>query len=54
MYIATACSFTAWTYERKGKKRAIKEVGDLRRKVEESDAYSGRSGLTDVGDTPKR
>lgn len=41
-------------YERKGKKRAIAKVADLRQQVEADDPYNKSSGLTVTGDTPRR
>lgn len=53
LYIATGGSFAAWRAERSGKKRAIAQLGELRRKQEAHDAYAGSSGLDQFGNTPK-
>lgn len=52
-YAAGAGGFVAWGYERRGKKRAIAKLGEMRHRLEARDAYKGRSGLTTRGDTPR-
>ena len=39
--------------ERRGKKRAIKTLGDCRRDLEKNDPVRTSSGLTDTGETPE-
>lgn len=41
-----------WYKERKGKKRAIRTVGILRRELEGNDPQRSSSGLTPTGDNP--
>lgn len=44
---------TTWAIgERRGRKRAIEKAGRIQQKLEQSDAYNARSGLTPTGDTP--
>jgi hypothetical protein len=43
----------AWSFERKGKKRAIKEKGKYQKMIESKDIYRSSSGLTNTGETPK-
>lgn len=52
-YIATGGSLVAWKAERTGKKRAIRELGELRRKQEVNDPNASRSGLDAFGNTPR-
>lgn len=44
--------FVAYSYERAGKKRAIRKLGELRKQLESTDEYRGGSGLTNTGGTP--
>lgn len=39
-------------FERRGKKRAIKKLGECRRNLEQYDPARTSSGLTDTGETP--
>jgi hypothetical protein len=52
-YIVGTAGLTAWYAERQGKKRAIRENGNLRHRLEKDDAYNSRSGLDPSGDTPR-
>lgn len=52
--ILTASLATAWWIERKGKKRAIHKVSDLRKQVEHGDAYHASSDLDKDGHTPSK
>jgi hypothetical protein len=42
----------AWALERRGRKRAVKQLGEARRKLEAGDAYRSSSRLTRDGSTP--
>lgn len=52
-YIVSCVFGAGWFYERKGKKRAISQNGELRREIESNDAYHASSGLDTNGNTPK-
>jgi hypothetical protein len=50
--IAGACG-VGWTLERRGKKRAVAQLGAARRRLEKGDSYRGTSGLHQDGSTPQ-
>lgn len=52
--ILTASLATAWWVERKGKKRAIHKVSDMRKQLEKGDAYHASSDLDKDGNTPSK
>lgn len=52
-YIAAGGGLVAWKAERTGKKRAIKELGEMRRQREANEPNATRSGLDPFGNTPK-
>jgi hypothetical protein len=52
-YIAGGGGLVAWQYERAGKKRAIRALGELRQEKEASDPDRAGSGLDVFGNTPK-
>lgn len=54
MSIVATIGGIGWYYERKGKKRAIKNLRNLREKLEENDPHNEGSGLDENGHTPKR
>ncbi len=49
--IAAVCG-AGWYFERKGKKRAIREKSRYQAMVEQDDPYRTSSGLTETGETP--
>lgn len=51
-YVVAAVTTGGWYYERIGKKRAIKKLGESRRALEQDDPNNASSGLTDTGETP--
>lgn len=53
LYIMTAGAVGYGYLERRGKKRAISQVSELRAELEQRDPYRGSSKLTKTGDTPK-
>ncbi|MFG0589035.1 hypothetical protein ACF8D3_13505 [Acinetobacter sp. YQ_14] len=53
LYITTAGAVSYGYLERRGKKRAISQVSELRAELEQRDPYRGSSKLTKTGDTPK-
>lgn len=52
-YIVGGLCGAGWVYERRGKKRAISQYGELRRKIESNDPYHASSGLDANGHTPR-
>lgn len=51
-YLVAVGTSAGWIYERRGKKRLLREHAGKRRSLESDDAYRGSSGLTESGDTP--
>jgi len=51
-YIVALGTTGGWIYERKGKKRALKDLDGNRKSLEGNDPYRAGSGLTETGDTP--
>ena len=51
-YLSAVLTGLGWQYERLGKKRAIKKLGELRKSLEQNDSYRSSSGLRENGDTP--
>jgi hypothetical protein len=51
-YLIAAMTGFGWFFERTGKKRAIRKLGESRRQLECGDPCNSRSGLTATGETP--
>jgi hypothetical protein len=51
-YVVAAATSGGWYYERQGKKRAIRKLGQSRRAFEKGDPNNASSGLTETGETP--
>lgn len=52
-YVVAGCTSLGWIYERKGKKRAIRNSAVIRKDRESEDPYKGSSDLDEDGHTPK-
>ena len=52
-YIAIAICGGGWYIEKQRNNRLIRKEGPLRQKIEQGDAVNSRSGLDEVGATPK-
>ena len=52
-YVIAGCTSLGYVYERKGKKRAIRNASVARAQVETSDSYKAASHLDENGHTPK-
>lgn len=52
-YFIASCTSIGWAYERKGKKRAIRNSAVIRKDRELEDPYKGSSHLDEDGHTPK-
>lgn len=52
-YVIAGCTSVGWAYERKGKKRAIRNSAGIRKGRELEDPYKGSSNLDEDGHTPK-
>lgn len=52
-YIVAACTTLGYVYERRGKKRAIRKLADLRHGQERQDPYKSSSHLDENGHTPQ-
>ncbi len=52
-YMTAGVCGVGWFFERKGKKRAISQNGQFRRKIESNDPYHASSGLDANGHTPR-
>lgn len=52
--LATSGVSVAWYHERRGKKRAIRKLADMRRQLEKEDPYRSTSELDENGHTPKQ
>ena len=52
-YIAIAICGGGWYFEKKRNNRLVKKEGELRHKIEQSDLVNSRSGLDEVGATPR-
>lgn len=53
-YGVTAASGGAWFLERRGKKRLLNQLDEVRKVRESKDPYRAGSGLTSSGDTPSK
>lgn len=52
-YVVAGLATLGYVYERKGKKRAIRKLDDMRGEVEREDPYKAPSQLDENGHTPK-
>lgn len=53
MGVSSLVSGTAWYFERRAKKRAIRKLGETRHQKENGDPERSSSKLTPEGDTPR-
>lgn len=51
-YIVTGILGAGWAIERKGKKRAVRNLSKDRKSIEHGDSYNASSQLNENGDTP--
>jgi hypothetical protein len=52
-YVVAGLTTIGFVYERRGKKRAIRKLDDMRTKLEMNDRHKGSSHLDENGHTPK-
>lgn len=51
-YVVAGLTTIGYVYERRGKKRAIRKLDDMRTKLEMNDPHKGSSNLDENGHTP--
>lgn len=51
-YLVAMGASGGWFFERRGKKRAVRQLDTRRNRLEHNDPYHEGSGLTETGETP--